>query len=108
MTTPATEPPESTSQSPSRLPPTRRTRAIIIAALAIVTVGLLLKGLLTPAPSSNATPGATPGPAAPVVGHYAPDVTLRDLSNNPVNLSSLKGKVVALNFWYASCEPCKY
>lgn len=86
---------------------TQRTRAIIIGALAVITVGLLLKGLLTPATPSNATPGATPGPAAPVVGHYAPDVTLRDLSDNPVKLSSLKGKVVALNFWYAACEPCK-
>lgn len=101
MTTSA---PESTSPHL----PNRRTRAIIIAALVIVTAGLLLKGLLTPATPSSATPGATPGAAAPVVGHYAPDVTLRDLSNNPVKLSSLKGKVVALNFWYAACEPCKF
>ena len=101
MTTSA---PESTSSRK----PNRRTRAIIIAALVIVTAGLLLKGLLTPATPSSATPGATPGAAAPVVGHYAPDVTLRDLSNNPVKLSSLKGKVVALNFWYAACEPCKF
>jgi len=81
-------------------------RAIIVTALVVVTAGLLLKGLLTPAPA--ATPSATPGPAAPVVNHYAPNVTLRDLSNNPVTLASLKGKVVALNFWYAACEPCRY
>jgi peroxiredoxin len=85
----------------------RRTRAIIIGAVVLVTVGLLLKGLLTPATPSSAKPGATPGAAAPVVGHYAPDITLRDLANNPVKLASLKGKVVALNFWYAACEPCK-
>jgi peroxiredoxin len=88
--------------------PNHRTRTMIIAALAIITVGLLLKGLLTPATPTKADPSATPGPAAPVVGHYAPNITLRDLSNNPVELSSLKGKVVALNFWYAACEPCKY
>ncbi|HZC07573.1 MAG TPA: TlpA disulfide reductase family protein [Ktedonobacterales bacterium] len=87
--------------------PNRRTRALIIAALALITVGLLLKGLLTPAAPSNTTASATPGPTAPAAGHYAPDITLRDLSNNPVKLSSLKGKVVALNFWYAACEPCK-
>ncbi len=103
MTTPSPEPAPS-----SRWTPNRRTRAIIIGTLAVITVSLLLKGLLTPATPTSATPGATPGAAAPVVGHYAPDVTLRDLSNNPVKLSSLKGKVVALNFWYAACEPCKF
>lgn len=84
-----------------------RTRAIIIGAVVVVTVGLLLKGLLTPATPSGAKPDATPAAAAPLVGHYAPDITLRDLANNPIQLSSLKGKVVALNFWYAACEPCK-
>ena len=102
MMTPAPE--SSESSAPQR--PNRYLRAIIIAALVVVTIGLLLKGLLTPAPA--ATPSATPGPAAPVVNHYAPDITLRDLSNNPVKLSSLKGKVVALNFWYAACEPCRF
>lgn len=99
-----------TTSTPAQPPiprPSRRTRMLIIAALAIVTVGLLLKGLLTPATQPTVKAGATPLPAAPVVGHYAPDVTLRDLSNNPVKLSSLRGKVVALNFWYAACEPCK-
>lgn len=83
----------------------RRIRVILIVSLVVITFGLLLKGLLTAAPSTS---HAAPGAPAPIVGHYAPDVTLRDLSNNPVSLSSLKGKVVALNFWYAACEPCKY
>lgn len=99
--------PDSESRSIAQRLSSRRARAIIVAALVVVTVGLLLKGLLTPAAPSAATKGATPGPTAPVVGHMAPDITLRDLSNNPVTLSSLKGKVVALNFWYAACEPCK-
>ncbi len=93
--------------TPSRTP-NRQMRTIILAALVIVSVGLLLKGLLTPAAQPSLAAHATPGPASPVVGHYAPDVTLRDLANNPVTLSSLKGKVIALNFWYAACEPCKY
>lgn len=99
--------PDPESRSVGQRLSNRRTRAIIIAALVVVTVGLLLKGLLTPASQPKTTTGATPGPTAPVVGHLAPDITLRDLSNNPVTLSSLKGKVVALNFWYAACEPCK-
>ena len=82
----------------------QRVRVILIVSLVVITFGLLLKGLLTSAPTAS---HAAPGSPAPIVGHYAPDVTLRDLSNNPVSLSSLKGKVVVLNFWYAACEPCK-
>jgi peroxiredoxin len=79
------------------------------AALGIGTVALLAWSLLTPpsAPHSTAGPG-TPLPVAPLVGHLAPEVTLVDLSNNPVTLSSLRGKVVVLNFWYAACDPCRY
>lgn len=77
------------------------------AALPFVLIGLLLvvRALLTPAPTTP--PSAAPGPAAPIVNHYAPDVTLRDTSGNAVQLSSLRGKVVLLNFWYASCPGCQ-
>src|SRR6185312_14144417 len=78
----------------------------ISATLVVVTLALILKALLTPATTSPVG-SQTPGPAAPLTGHYAPDVTLVDLSGNQVALSSLHGKVVILNFWYAACEPCR-
>jgi cytochrome c biogenesis protein CcmG/thiol:disulfide interchange protein DsbE len=37
----------------------------------------------------------------------APDFTLSDASGRPVQLSSLKGKVVLLNFWATWCGGCK-
>jgi peroxiredoxin len=36
----------------------------------------------------------------------APHFTLTDLNGREVNLASLKGKIVVLNFWFIGCAPC--
>lgn len=36
----------------------------------------------------------------------APDFSLVDADDNPINLADYKGKVVLLDFWYSSCAPC--
>jgi peroxiredoxin/tetratricopeptide (TPR) repeat protein len=37
----------------------------------------------------------------------APDFTLKNLDGKPVSLSSLRGKVVLLSFWFPACGPCR-
>jgi thiol-disulfide isomerase/thioredoxin len=41
------------------------------------------------------------------LGNKAPEIDMMDPAGQPIKLSSLKGKIVLIDFWSSWCRPCR-
>jgi cytochrome c biogenesis protein CcmG/thiol:disulfide interchange protein DsbE len=81
----------------------------VLFAVVAVTAALFLSSKISKHPEASVNAGPQLYPTGPARGTMAPDFTLNvfNAQGKTIQLSSLQGKAVIVNFWATYCDPCK-
>jgi thiol-disulfide isomerase/thioredoxin len=110
MDTMPTEPPAPAEPSASR---SRRPGRLVWLSVAAVLVVVAIVALVVDRPSSTPVAklgsGTNQGGAAPLLPGQmkVPTASIPLTDGSSVTLQSLHGHTVVVNFWYATCAPCR-